>query len=245
MILVRNLITYVVGVISLFVFANTAIADGFTLQLDEQTISYTLPEGYCLLDPANNPKDKVIWDEANLNGNGRKTVFRYGLMDCESLKEMRTGSEEANFILVALAVSTTDGSTYRKLPEGASNGWFFNKVRPRINKGIEVDEEANSYDRINTALSRMEKPDTEDAALPMGVFEESEEAIYAGIYSPVVSGGETETLASIMSFFPADRHILVFVVSQRFEGIASYMEALKTSKQFTRGLLRQNGLLAE
>ncbi len=233
---------FLIAFACLFGLATTLQAREQSVQLEGETINYSLPDGFCLLDPENEPFDKLFWSTMENAQKGINIVLNL-IVSCDGLDKARS-LKSNGFAYSALMVPTPNGSSPVKLPSGLENSFIFNQIKPSLQQGQSLVDEENVSERVNKAFSEnLGSPDDFvkfDGIQQLGILDEDADGLHAGLLISASAAGLTQHMAAVLTYVPTKNYILTLNTYQPFEDKNTYVKLLERAKWMTTDLVERN-----
>ena len=234
---------FLIAFACLFGSATSPQASEQSVQLDGETIKYSLPDGFCLLDPENHSFDEVFWN-TQVDGQKGVNIVLDIMFLCEDLEKARSFQVSQGLTYSILTAPTPHGVTPVKLPIELKNAQLFEQIRPNLNQGIADVDKGEVSDRINTALSKNIGTEADVVNVQeirqLGVLDEDKNAIYAGLMISAKAKNEVTNVATVLTYVPVKSYLLTFNAYQPFDGKDTYVKLLAHSRWFSNHIVDRN-----
>ncbi|MBE7636146.1 hypothetical protein GUA87_04770 [Sneathiella sp. P13V-1] len=234
---------FLIAFACLFGLATSPQASEQSVQLEGETIRYSLPDGFCLLDPNNQPYDKMLLKNMEDAQNGVNRVLQV-LYLCEHLEKARSFLKSHDFVYSMLMAPTPNGADVVKLPLGMDKSELFQTIKRNVDQSLsEVDESAIS-DRLNAALSKNMETDGNAVDIQkiqnLGVLKENENALYIGLLVSAHAQGRLHNIASVFAYVPVNQNLITVSSYGPLEGKESYVKLLSQANALVVDVVELN-----
>ncbi len=214
-----------------------------SVQLEGETINYSLPDGFCLLDPENQPFDK-IFSNTMVNAQKGINIVLNIVVSCDDLNKARSFQVVDGLHYSILMVPTPNGSSPVKLPTGLENSLIFSQIKPALQQGSSDVDQQEVSDRVNKALSENigSKDDFVkfDGIQQLGILAEDADGLHAGLLISGSAAGLKQHLAAVLTYVPIKNYILTLNTYQPFRDKNSYVQLMERAKWMTTDLVERN-----
>ena len=234
---------FLIAFVCLLGFTASLQAKEQSVQLEGETIKYSLPDGFCLLDPENQPFDKVFANTIIKAQKGINIVLNI-IVSCEDLKQARSFQVVDGLHYSILMVPTPNGSSPVRLPSGLENSLIFNQIKPTLQQGASDVDQQEVTDRVNKALTENIGSADDfvkfDGIQQLGVLGEDADGLHAGLLISGSAAGMKQHLAAVLTYVPIKNYILTLNTYQPFKDKNSYVQLMERARWMTTDLVERN-----